>query len=48
MVKTINLKEIIDKRFQRIMLITEATTKKLVKRELKKLKKDIIKEIKGF
>ena len=48
MVKTINIKDIIDKRFSRIMLITEATTIKLVKRELRKLKKDIIKEIKGF
>ena len=48
MVKTINLKEIIDKRFSRIMFITEATTRKLVKRELKKLKKDILREIKGF
>lgn len=43
--KKIDIKQIIDMRTQRIMFIVEVTTKKIVKKEFRKLKKDIIKQI---
>ncbi len=43
-----DLNKIFEERMQRIMLIVEISTKKIVKRELKKLKIDIFKELKGF
>ncbi len=42
----IDLKKILEKRVQRIMVMTEVTTKKIVKREINKLKRDIIKQLK--
>ncbi len=39
--KKINIKEIIDMRTGRIILMAEITTKKIIKKELRKLKKDI-------
>ena len=40
----IDLNKIIENRTQRIMIITQ----KIVKKEIKKLKKDIIKQLKEF
>ena len=37
------LEEFIEKRMKRTLLIVEMATKKIVKKELKKFKKDIIK-----
>ena len=47
MIKKTNIKEIIDNSAKRIMLITQFATKKIVKKELRKLKKDIIRQMKG-
>lgn len=38
-----NLKEELEKRLDRITLMVEATAKKIIKKELKKFKVDIIK-----
>lgn len=43
--KIIDLNKIIEQRVQRIILITKVMTEKIVKRELRKLKKDVIKNI---
>ena len=43
--KKTNIKAIIDNSAKRIMLMTEATTRKILKKELRKLKKDLIKKI---
>ena len=42
----IDINKIIENRAQRIMILAKITTEKIVKKELRKLKKDIIKEIK--
>jgi len=38
-----NIKEIIDARFKKIMLMVEANAQKIVRKELKKLQREIIK-----
>ncbi len=43
----IDLKKILDGRVQRIIAITEVATKKIVKKEINKLKRDIIKQLKN-
>lgn len=43
----IDLQEILRKRARRILLVAEATTKKIVKKEFSKIKKDIIKQLKN-
>ena len=45
MVKKTNLNKIIENSAKRIMLMAQATTTKIVKKELRKLKKDLIKNI---
>ena len=44
----INLNKIIENRAKRIMFLAQQTTKKIVKREFNKFKREIIKGIKGF
>jgi hypothetical protein len=39
------LKEFIEQRMQRTLFIVEATTKKIIQKEFKKLQRDIIKGI---
>lgn len=46
--KKIDIKQIIDMRAEKIIIMATLTTKKIIKKELKKLKKDIIKQIRGF
>ena len=43
-----NHNEFLDERAQRIMLMVDFSTKKIVKKELKKLTKDLIKQMRGF
>ena len=43
-----NLEEELEKRTGRIMFMVKATTKKIIKKEFNKLKKDMIKKLKGF
>ena len=43
----IDLKKILEQRIQRIMVMTEIATKKIVKREINKIKRDIIKQLKN-
>ncbi len=38
-----NIKKIIDERLQRVQLMIEASAQKIIKKELKKMQKDIIK-----
>lgn len=40
-----NIKELIDKRLQRVELMIKATAAKIVKKEMKKLQKEIVKEM---
>ena len=40
-----NIKKIIDQRVEKIALMVTGMTKKIVKKELRKLKKDLIKNI---
>ncbi len=42
-----NVKEIIDARIQRMVLMIEANTQKIIKKELKKMQKEIIKGMVG-
>ncbi len=42
----IDLKKTIEQRIQKIIVITEATTKKIIKKEMNKLKRDIIRQLK--
>ena len=37
--------ELLEQRFQRILFMVEETTKRIIKKELRKLKKDIINKI---
>ena len=43
----INLKKIFEERAQKIMIMTEISTKKIVKKEFNKLKREIIKQLKN-
>ena len=40
-----NIKEIIDKRLQRVELMIKASAEKIVKKELKKMQKEMVKEM---
>jgi len=40
-----NLKEELNKRLDKIMLMTEATARKIIKKELKNFKRDVIKNM---
>ena len=40
-----DVREIIDAKIQRMALMIEANTQKIVRKELKKLKKEIVKEM---
>ncbi len=42
----IDLKKTIEQRVQRIVAITEVSTKKIIKKEMNKLKRDIIRQLK--
>ena len=41
----VNLQEILERRMKRILLSAEATTKKIIKKEFNKMKKELIKGI---
>jgi len=43
-----NIDNIIENHLQKTKIVIEMTMKKIVKKEMKKLKKDLIKEMGGF
>jgi len=43
----IDLKKLMDERFQKIMLTVEVNTQKIVKKEINKLRRDIINQLKN-
>ena len=40
-----DLKKLMDERIQRIMLTVEVSTKKILKKEINKMRKDLLKEM---
>ncbi len=47
MERMIDLKKTIDERVKRIVMIAEVSARKIIKKEINKLKRDIIKQLKN-
>ena len=43
----VDLNKLLEKRMQRVMMLVELTTKKICKKEFKKFKKDIVRNLKN-